>query len=221
MPGAKREEAVNTRFMYEQTHEAARPNPNPALLPAAGPGTQQLGFAGGKYTKTSITKITEIGWHMGSPTLRRSHVSLPGWLLRQNYFPPFRTTFQDSFLSDFPSKIITCHTSRRNYRDPPPQLLSGFQAPCQCPTVGSIWERRPMRPGQGLVDDMVLWVRACWFANQPFCTGGKGRPKKEAVQSRLAGNSVNKQENLHTRLVLGNCRTSGSPHPPARFFKSI
>lgn len=78
MPGAKREEAVNARFMYEQTHEAARPNPSPALLPAAGPGTQRLGFAGGSYTKTSVTKITEIGWHMGSPTLRRSHVSLSG-----------------------------------------------------------------------------------------------------------------------------------------------
>lgn len=32
---------------------------------------------------------------------------------------------------------------------------------------------------------------------------GKERPKKEAGHSRLVGGGINKQEDLHTKLVLG------------------
>ena len=39
------------------------------------------------------------------------------------------------------------------------------------------------------------------------------------VHTRLVGGKFNKQENLHTRLVLGGCKKSGSPHQPARILK--
>ena len=39
------------------------------------------------------------------------------------------------------------------------------------------------------------------------------------VHTRLVGGKFNKQENLHTRLVLGGCKMSRSLHPPARILK--
>ena len=48
---------------------------------------------------------------------------------------------------------------------------------------------------------------------------GKERLKKEADHSRLAGGSFNKQENLHMRLALTDCKRSRSPHPPARILR--
>lgn len=53
----------------------------------------------------------------------------------------------------------------------------------------------------------------------PPYTEGQKRPKKEARHSRLVRDSFNKQGNLNIRLVLGNHKTSVSPHLPTRIFK--
>ena len=51
--------------------------------------------------------------------------------------------------------------------------------------------------------------------NWPLYTEGKERLNREADHSRLVGGRFNKQGNLYTRLVLGGCKASRSPHPPA------
>lgn len=55
--------------------------------------------------------------------------------------------------------------------------------------------------------------------NLKLALEGKERPKKKADHSRLVDGRFNKQENLHIELVLGNYKTSRSPHPPTRFLK--
>ena len=45
---------------------------------------------------------------------------------------------------------------------------------------------------------------------------GRERLKKESEHSRLVGGSFNKQGNFLTRLILGGCELSRSPHPLAK-----
>ena len=49
--------------------------------------------------------------------------------------------------------------------------------------------------------------------------GGQGDTKEGADHSRLVGGRFNKQGNLHTRIVLGGCKTSGLPHLPPGILK--
>lgn len=60
---------------------------------------------------------------------------------------------------------------------------------------------------------------SCGFTNRPPSVEGKGRVKEEADQSRWIGGRLNKQGNWLRRLVVGGCKTSRSPHLPARILK--
>lgn len=46
------------------------------------------------------------------------------------------------------------------------------------------------------------------------------KTKVEAGDYRLVSGRFKKQGNLHGRLVLGSCKTSGTLHPPARILKA-
>ena len=61
--------------------------------------------------------------------------------------------------------------------------------------------------------------RSCWFAKWPLYMGGKERLKKETDHSKLVGGSFNKQENLHTRPLLGGWKMSRSVPPPIWILK--
>ena len=59
----------------------------------------------------------------------------------------------------------------------------------------------------------------CWFENWPRYTEGKERPKNEADHARWVGGKFSQRENLLMRLVVSSCKTSRSPHLPARILK--
>ena len=65
--------------------------------------------------------------------------------------------------------------------------------------------------------------RGSWVKSErgPVLREGKERPKKEANHSRLVGGSLNKQENLLRKLVLGDLKISRFPHLPARILKVL
>lgn len=44
------------------------------------------------------------------------------------------------------------------------------------------------------------------------------RDQRKRQNPRLVGGRLSKQGNLHTRLILGDCKTSSSSHTPARIF---
>ena len=70
---------------------------------------------------------------------------------------------------------------------------------------------------------LAAWVLVCNLRNPPGdwppSMEGKERPKKGEDHSRLLGGSFNKQKKLHTRLVLGGCKTCRCLHPPTKTVK--
>ena len=82
------------------------------------------------------------------------------------------------------------------------------------------WPSHDSPPQMPLSQDPFLqspgWLTNCWFIKWTPYAESRERPKKEADHSRLVDGKFNKQGSLHTRLVLGNCKMSRSPHPPTR-----